>query len=41
MIIWWKMVTREDKGDEYEEILLMGNEGIGFEKLGFCEGFRL
>lgn len=25
MIIWWKMVMREDKGDEYEEILLMGN----------------
>lgn len=25
MMIWWKMVMREDKGDEYEEILLMGN----------------
>jgi len=28
MIIWWKMIMGEDKGDEYEDILLMGN-GVG------------
>jgi len=28
MIIWWKMIMGENKGDEYEDILLMRN-GVG------------